>query len=425
MTKTILNSDEFEEFFYEKEREEFDIDGSQIHETKISNLHITEDVTFNNFSFDRKTIFENCIFENDLNLIGLEVNYIIKFDNCQINNKIYIFNSEFKSTLCFCDISTKDLEIQTSIFNFGIIFKNITCNGIIYFKNISVFKIPISFNENDNINRVEFNFGPESTGDFNIKNTSINTLILKGINNKSSILISDCNIEKIALVRFYNYNLLELINIKCTSNLSAKFYIKKSQLNKTVFQDINFNNYETTIIDSNFSEIIATNIIWPKKIYCAKESNSNPKKLKEIYQQFKQVTLKQGDIFSSLVFKSLEMNAHYKSTSWKNNFSDKFIILTNRYSNYHGLNWLRCLGWIMSTNLIYFTLIYGFGKNMPISLEVNDIFKTISDYIKFINPIHDNNKELDGFYIFIDTVSRILNSYFIFQFLRAFRKFTI
>lgn len=427
MTNLNFNADEFHSFFHEKQIKEREDDGAYLFKTVISNWSISENINIYNDQLTRHTILKDCVFEKDLDLMHISTSSVIEFENCIINGKFHILHSSFDSTIYFNNLKANEFEIQASTFKTGIKFDIINIATKLTFKNISVNHIPIFLNKDDHINELYLVLGPESTADYRINNAKINRLEILGINNKNSIRFNSCVIQKIAIIEFHNGEILELNNISCDVSDGTQFFMRKSSLSKVHFYNIDFNTYSTTIIDCNISEIITNNIVWPKHIF-TNWKKVDTTKLREIYRQLKQVTLRQGDIFASLDFKRLEMEAYNNSITWDENFGDKFILSTNRIFNNHGLDWVRTSFWIVGTNFIFLVVIYGFYQPLKCSCDIADVFKSISDFLLFINPLHKDifdAQHLKGFGLFIDTFSRLTNSYLIFQFLRAFRKLVV
>ena len=99
----------------------------------------------------------------------------------------------------------------------------------------------------------------------------------------------------------------------------------------------------------------------------------------------------------------------------------------NLISNRFERSWIIPLVWIICFGFLMY-IVYFYTSNLW--LIDNECF---ADHLKhfwiFINPLHSFDlfgvNKATGWTYFIDTLHRILNSYFIYQFVAAFRKFRV
>ncbi|MGN8055134.1 hypothetical protein ACTJKN_02600 [Pedobacter sp. 22163] len=164
---------------------------------------------------------------------------------------------------------------------------------------------------------------------------------------------------------------------------------------------------------------------------------------REIYRQLKFVSHKQGDMPEVHRFQAQEMRIYKQITKYQRpkNWSE-YLILWASQSNKFGQNWTTALWWFIPFSLASY-LPVGFLTSEKLdynhfSLDPDDLLLNLKivflDNIKMwailLNPAHrikDLTENIDQYpsvvYLF-DLLSRVVVSYFLFQIVSAFRKFS-
>ncbi|QJW89627.1 hypothetical protein HNV11_09650 [Spirosoma taeanense] len=336
----------------------------------------------------RKISINNCHL-NEIKIIGNQFDEI-EIKNLQGNPNIYINAEITKFTLEGQCINSENSD------------QNIFCNSV----------------------KIEYKI-QGNKGNYTIKNLFIKSLLFLG-NNNNDILLKNSKIIKLELTDFSNTGQMRLNNINHTEYL----IIKHSSLGKAELLNLNlFNASHAQIIHSNLSEVVLINTNFPNNLIG--ESEKDYAGIREAFRQLKYAASKQADRISELTYEASEMSAYTKDPFTPKSRTDRFILRTNQYSNNHGKDASRAFFWLLGLTLIMFSSIKLCQGQY---LDFKEAFKTISEYLNFaFNPLHDYYKvfNIDSSHphtindgaILLDTLTRLIAGYLIFQFLRAFRKY--
>ena len=247
--------------------------------------------------------------------------------------------------------------------------------------------------------------------------------------NENRILIEKISVDRLHFNTFINSSYLTLTNIK----INTSFRTLNSYLGKAEFFNVSFNEkLQMSFLGSSIGEIILINSIFPTHNDSYNEMNYAQKR--ELFKQLKFVSGKNGDKLNELIFIKEEFEVHRKSLNNWSDFKDKSILYLNKYSSDYGQNWIRGAAIVMTlTGPISFGLYcqslgFDFGSNFI------TFFDLLSYYPEFLNPLHKAdfikdeitkayNVNVSGWYLLCDNLSRIVNGYFIYQTIQAFRKF--
>ncbi|RNI27538.1 hypothetical protein EFA69_15545 [Rufibacter immobilis] len=138
---------------------------------------------------------------------------------------------------------------------------------------------------------------------------------------------------------------------------------------------------------------------------------------------------KQEDTFQSLVFEQEEMESYWKYLKeGRGDWSERFILWTSKVSNYYGKDWVLPVIWMIIFNFLFFILI-GAGLVTNRAITIDDYLSLFGRVTYLFNPAHQVNNihdkiNLSNFSLVFDFISRIFTSYFIFQTIKAFRKYS-
>ncbi|MFC5270025.1 hypothetical protein [Adhaeribacter terreus] len=266
----------------------------------------------------------------------------------------------------------------------------------------------------------------DTIGEIYVSKCEIREITLTGELNSGNFIFEDVSTDKLSFNKFTNTSILKFIRLKNLTNQS-RVEIIETYLGKAQFFEIDFTKFSKLYIDnSHLVEILTTFTNWPTKIFT---KDDNPHKLKENYRQLKVAMRKQEEGFQALVFEQEEMNA-YSNTLDNNsgNWQEKFIIWTSRESNYFGRDWITPVVWMIIFNYYFFFFIGAsiFWNN---SEGFDNYLKNIGRIVHLFNPAHlvtllDTGINSNNLALVLDFASRITTSYFLFQTIKAFRKYS-
>jgi len=281
------------------------------------------------------------------------------------------------------------------------------------FKDKLINELRISLEVHDNIGKVT------------VQNSFIKILELKGDFTQGNILIDDVEIGKLSFNSFTNSAVVKVLSLKAQGD-DSKVEFLSSYLGKIQFFNIKFDAFNQIYIDnSHLTEIQTTYVSWPRNITT---KDNSPDKLKENYRQLKMAMKKQEDNFQALIFEQEEMRAYERLLKEKDgDWEERFILLTNEYSNNYGKEWITPITWMTIFNVLFFVLI-GWSISGQDLHVLNSYLEFPSRFLHLFNPTHQPNLIHEGINnhniaLIIDFISRIFSSYFIFQTIRSFRKY--
>ena len=281
----------------------------------------------------------------------------------------------------------------------------------------------------------------ESESTLDINECTISTLKQKG----KSLKINDSYIKHLECrhsgfydgfdVKDISYFLIEGLKPINVIELSFKFkkeselHIIKCDLSKIKFQGCDFSG---TILYSLNSEVKLKDYYdtkWFKKI--RKLSPDGSKTMRIPRDECRQLKLTAQNLENSIdadFFRAMELHAHYQELKlFSDRFDSKITLALNLISNRFERSWIIPMLWILGFGFIMF-IPYYFFSNLWIEDRI-----CFHEYLKFywifLNPLHSFDMlgpdKATGASLAIDTLHRILNSYFIYQLVAAFRKFRV
>lgn len=221
------------------------------------------------------------------------------------------------------------------------------------------------------------------------------------------------------------------------------FTIEHVNLDNAQLANIDFGTFaEVNVYRSTLTNIQISNVTWPRRITTHFPHNSKfngerfrkgfklqrPDYLarREVYRQLKFASSKQHDFIGEQHFHALEMNAYDHTLRWKYEFWTKLVLKLSLWTSNFGQSVIRPLIGIFIVNGFLFYLLYrtsqtkftGFDYTKP-----QNYVDTIAEFIRVVNPLHNNDPELTGWAFIIDVLIRICSSYFIYNLIRATRRF--
>ena len=414
-----------------------EVDFGYIYINTVSQIRVSKTVSFSKCTFKKLELF---------NFYFTQRFYI--FD-CKFEEHLILGNCIFGSKCVLIGVDSKDLRIVHNTFNKNFDIDKFKCSGTfnVQFSSVKENVSIEQFSGEKNPKDISIMFAEDSpAGSVNFRGFKANqiTLSFPPSNMNHNVNISDFETDDLTIImlsntsdgKIYihriqatNITLFDLINngflhikklstVKGVSN--GKFLMHDCSFGKSEAYDVDFNSYDVIeIANSHLQTIIPSNITW--NFRPTAYATIKPSYLRELFRQFKVICSSNMDKISTLKFEQLEMRYYGTQLHWRKNMGDWFILWSNKWSNNHGQSYGRAfLGLFITTIVFYNGMIL-----------TNHSFNTcylFSSGVTFMNPLHSlkdivcdkiNNT---GVYVW-DVAQRLVSGYFIFQFLRAFRKF--
>jgi hypothetical protein len=404
----------------------------------------TEDKIFTETFFHQGDValsFKNCIFKEkfsfssffptaDLYLTECIFQKGLYFGNISSGHKIVFLNCSINETAIFSETNIPNLELNLRyakeiIFADSSVFSNIIMGGM----------------ERNKIDKLSLNAGIIDKR-FEINHADIGAFWISRSTLESELLVANCNINKLNFDNFRNNGFLKFLNCRSLeNNQPSELEINQSNMGKVEFFKFNFASFiSVNITNSVIFESIFINSKWSKHNMISREvhftttletSNDSKKEvradnLKDVYKQIKYALYKQGDYVQEQFFHGLEMNEYYKTLTFKRGFWTKIILKLSFWTSDFGQSFLRPITSILIVNSLLFYVMFRLGATKFTSLQIfnfNNYPDTVASLLNFMNPLHKTEPALIGLPFIIDTFSRIFSSYFIYNTIRATRRF--
>lgn len=277
-----------------------------------------------------------------------------------------------------------------------------------------------------------------------ISSSSLRALSIDGEQN-GSMSVENCRIQSLYFREFSTKGDAIFFNIRpLDKNSAGKIEIRRSNLDNTWFDGIDFNDYKPlSFYRTRFGKVRFSACSFPSNYkgfqdFNALENIHEPEKRSETYHR------DQYEIFLSLK-NALESNGNFYEAQKLQAVSnealkkvkdvsrwDKVILGINGFSNNHGLSIVRpfCL-FFGSTILLYVLYLWTLGRMFN-----NHGFDAsmIGYYFSFVDPTHridfleDVKKSNPGTWavsgtLTLDFLGKLISGFFIYQFVAAFRKY--
>ncbi len=256
-------------------------------------------------------------------------------------------------------------------------------------------------------------------------------IISRYSNNSSYYHFSELDLENLSFVNFTNLGNITISDVKLSKNLT----FENSDLGKTTFINCDFSEQEMIFDSSKINEIglAGTNLPKPANIKVSGRSEAHQKKdalgqLKKVYQNL-------GDAVTARDYQSEELNTHLETSNPP--LGERITLFFNKHSNNHGQRMGQALLLLLGSTLLFYILYCrSLGFVFDLTTGSFDVFwKNASYYFEFLSPFRKSNfipeallgaenvKEVPNMAIVIDSLSKIVNAYLLYQFIAAFRKF--
>ena len=301
------------------------------------------------------------------------------------------------------------------------------------------------------INKITLPITSDLKGVLRIQNWRVAELSISGINQNLKLLLSQMHIRELTMIEFTNYGDVTFERFQAdneTGNTDEDYsaiVIAHSDLGATRFTEMDFRSFfEINVENTSFDGIKCSNVTWfddSQLVLGFPENNTSKanRTRREIYRQIKYALKSQGNQIESLLFQAREMSAHRAELKSSESYgsNDRLIMTVNRTNNY-GLDWFKPL-WIIALITLGFYLIelplfsdklqYTVATSMEdIEVTWQEFYTNFKVYWQMFNParkfesVYGENRS--AFLYFLDLFHRLILGVFIFQIIRAFRKFS-
>lgn len=438
----------------------FDEDGKTIRLRRILfQEHILRSVFSTQVVFS-SFLFEHCDFEAEENVDSIPNSLKIKnlrFLNCSFSEKLLFKDQEVEGALHFLDCTMKEgvliqecgfdslnisgngFQDRSKITGIKVVstrgtgqceLKYISLNGSLILEGPSFIRdICIQGVEAESIQiRMDENFGRSLTV---LDCKTIQTLLLSGTNKMSSIKIENSfqsldRFIRVLFSDFKNESTVEISHLKELQKISA-FH---AQLGKITFQEIDLRNVKLEYANSTSNQVILENCKLPHYRKLPRHD------LVALYQGLKVAARHQGSRLNELLFTYAEKESfrqEIKQNSERKKdvpWTDRVVLQISHYVNEHGMDWMKPLLLLLGSCLIWYgaILLVMMFSDAPCNCSPARILNTL----QFALPTHRLENVFrplsDGAYpplawVF-DTLSRVTSSFFIYEIIAAFRKYS-
>jgi uncharacterized protein YjbI with pentapeptide repeats len=279
---------------------------------------------------------------------------------------------------------------------------------------------------------------------YNLNNVSVNLLkfenvinfgyfFLKGIISYRGVIIPEKVVEpKKDIEEVWS----SFRNVK-DNDLNPKLEISSSDLGKGAFLNCDFSSFELDFKNSKILDTFLAGTEMPEEVSGSNRGDHYQNKI--AFGQIKKMYESRGDMVRANDFFVKEMNEYKSSVKWQWNplkshgeNSEIINLYLNRVTNSYGKSWFKPLVWLFFVfgPILYTTYCYLLGFRLDWSSRPGDFYNLLGYFIEFLNPLHkadflklhDSDKEIVSSAVFIDSISRIILGYLIYQFIQAFRR---
>ena len=345
-----------------------------------------------------------------------------------------------------------------------------------------VFGVQDLFAELPRITSINLDITAMLSGNILFDHLDVRTLLIGGYNINAKITLKSMQVGQVKIKELINEGGLIFSGFRPSVNewyeedndslvRNTAFYADDSNFGKAQFFQTNFRSFDNLSFHNVILTDISTSLVnWftkdqledshlkrQREFFITEMKTNNNLKIsnarktlldmlnskKEIYRQLKFAAQKQGDIPLSHEFQRWEMEYYKEITRYeKPRRWSEFLILYSSQSNNYGQSWIRAfwglvvfsflsyipIGFLTSPQLDY-TKFAGSVDDLFFNFRVV-VYDNLKTWLTILNPTHrlaDIAAKLDKYsswVYFWDLISRIIVSYFIFQMVSAFRKFS-
>jgi hypothetical protein len=286
-----------------------------------------------------------------------------------------------------------------------------------------------------------------------LKRNKIGKLQLSGLLTSSSTLIVESRIDNLIFTNFMNEGVVYVSNIndveqKSSVRLNRTKHILQasdSDLGKVHFINCNFFHWFFRFENSSIIDLLVTSSQFPKNADLEWEQTVPNRFENEriVFGQFQKVYEANGDKIKAMYCHRRSLSAYSKDLKQKKDKTSRdyfeiFSLKMNGISNQFEYSALRPLLWMLLFASIFFPwylFLMGYRPENPIGNcpAIKRWFNLFTNIFEFISPIHKTDflndydlkivrKATPGASL-LDSLTRILFAYLIYQFVQAFRRY--
>ncbi len=421
--------------------------------------------------------FDKCSFENLTININKKSN--LSFTNkCKINIELNISSSENTSSILIDDSYIMSLMLDDLV---GLSKLEITSNSTVDLLFIRGIKRRAIHNLNIQSGSL---IKKTSISNYTIEYLNLNQATLSNVKFENVHFSSSIDITSLSQSKIYFRNSLiidefESFNINTSTNLFLEFYnlvvsengiifsFRNNELCEIIFKHCFINSHIKFITpaefnlpniytyDSVFKELVIFERTNPTNLQFYNTIFQNgilipldlPKKIKvksivkthsSVWCILKNQALEKNDKITALTYRKYEMLSFTEELKWsRDNISEKFVLYLNRFSNNHGLSWIRGIEFTLIVWLLFYSLYSWASNGFIITKGLETLIFTQKEFwadaINFLwlpQGLLELTKGLlkstNGFYFAIMIISfifgKVFIAYGIYQLVAAFRK---
>lgn len=400
------------------------LDGLRCSSVSIVRSTFKERIYFSNlFEADRFILNYN-LFEDDLELSVINLKGLFSHGDT--------FKREFKVDLEVKHDSENKVEIKSNL-------------DEVYFSEMDINERFILLGGGSTISKLSIPFTTKFKGVFKFENCNVLETKISGVNEHAKLIFKRILFKLLSISDFTNLSDLTFSN--SVAKEDSDLIIEDSDLGLTKFSDFSFKSFTRIRIENAFlNRIVCSNIDWFEENQLIENTERTSRGFalrnkRELFRQLKQSLSNNGNALDSLDFQAKELQLYRKEKKeiGKYSFGDRIIMLVNM-SNDYGLNWLKPLGLILLITLIFYPFLCILNSerfNFELSCDLNDMnatFKYLLEnnklFVELLNPTRSINSvygegRMHSAIYWVDSIHRIILGIFIFQMIKAFRKFVM
>lgn len=443
----------------------------------IEGADFSEKITLENIHLSRMVLFRACNFPHDLHVNKSIINQL-NFEKCKFRDITFVsvecesnilFQDYISRKISLHDVSGKNCTIALNGYSKEYSLISIRCKVIYTGFHISndneyehklVEKIIVSgsfentkvqlhqrgstYNGHPVKSRIEELLINANDIDFDLSDGYVGDLTLCGNFDKGRIYIRNIEISKLKINDFYSKSTVDLTLVTMVGEESTMSLVH-SDLGNAEFNHCDFTGTnDFYYYSSNLDQVKSRQTRWPRELRVqenrlAREIKSNETQLIKLitecdksvvesqktayFRQIKTLSFSENNKKMASDFASLELNSMLSGNeiSWP----DRFLLSISKVSSSHGTNWVMPLLWLLFIASI-FSLLFS-------SSVCGSVVFVPKDILMLVNPAHRitdlsvvnalNKDNLSFLSHAIDTLSRVGSSYFIYQAIRASRRY--
>jgi hypothetical protein len=310
----------------------------------------------------------------------------------------------------------------------------------VYFKEMNFIEGFILDGANEKINKVTLPLTSSAKGYIKLEKLKIDETKLFGINENVKINFKNIEFNHLNMIDFTNLN--EINFNRCRGSAESSLNMVDSDLGEMKLNSFSFKSFSVIQIDNiSIYKMAISNVDWFEdsqlKIAGELKELEIEKSKREIYRQFKQALKSSGNILDSISFGAKELRSYRNELKLSDKYpwTERIIMLVNQSNNY-GLSWWKPVWIIFLITLGFYILLLPIFSDLTYCLCTTQIcfedtwnifFSELDVFFQLFNPVRKFDSvypkvSTDLMYLY-DMIQRIILGVFIYQIIKAFRKY--